>query len=147
MILVLAVLAGAGAWVLDGALWSSLAGGALLALAAFSGPARLPAAAVAPTVLASTVPLPGVLDARVLAVVALAVVATLPLFLLLGGRMPWLATPWTLGAALLAVALVLLAPWGGALTDSDIATRAQALLLAAAALVVFALAPQVRPHA
>lgn len=131
------------AWVLGAEAWSAAAALALLLVAGLPAPRplRLGAAAAAPLLLSVALPLETVLGWRVLGVLVLAVLAWTPLLLLLGGRLPWKAVPWTVGAALVAVVAVLASPLGGALTNSDIAVRSQVLLLAAATLIVVAVAP------
>lgn len=108
---------------------------------AVHGRTRLSALLLAPLVIAIGVPLHTVADPRAPVWLATALLAVTPLFLHLGAALPWRAIPTYVILAFALVAAVSLLPWSVAFFGSDIATRAQVFLLAAAALVVHSLAP------
>lgn len=113
------VVAGALLYALGATPWRRIAGISLLA---------------APVLLAAGAPAAGVLDVATWAWVLLAIAATVPLFLRLGGRIPWRgAVPMAL--ALLAVAVPLGLPWAPTFLTSDVAIRAQIVLLGAGTLI------------
>lgn len=132
---------------LSGAAWWALALGALLYGAALLPAAhalRLLAALLAPSVLLAGTPLDSLLDLRLLPVLAAALLAWVPAFLLLGGRVPVVAPLAFALACLAAVGVLLVLPALLPLVAGDIAPRAQAALLGACAILAGALAPFVR---
>lgn len=92
------------------------------------GVPRVAALLLAPVAL-SFGPLDGVLAWQALAWVAVATAAVVPLFLALGGAFPWRSLlAWPVVAA--ALALLWLHPWSISLFHSDVAARAQVVVLA-----------------
>lgn len=91
------------------------------------GPWSVIAAAVAPILAMASIHAPHLLDVRLVLWVATAWLAWIPLFVRLGGRVPWAA--WILPATVVLMMPVLLGPWSLSLVASDIGPRAQVLLI------------------
>ncbi len=98
---------------------------------------RVMLAALAPIVLFAASDLGTFWDIRSIAVIVASLLAWIPFWLELGGRVP--VALWTLPIVLVIVAAALSGPWALSILISDIAARAQVLLLAGVALVVHAI--------
>lgn len=118
----------------------------LLYLLAFMPRRRdaLVALLAAPILLAVGSPLPSLLQWQALVWIPVLFATLAPLFLVLGGRIPWRPVPAVTLSALALTIIVVLVRWTPTFTTSDVATRAQVLLLGAMTLLVSALTPHVR---
>lgn len=98
----------------------------------------------APLVLALGSPVPSLLDPWVLLWLGVLIAALAPLFMVLGGRVPWNAVPFVAASALILALGIVLVRWTHVFIGADIGTRAQVLILGAMTLVVWSLAPFVK---
>lgn len=89
-------------------------------------------------VVTASVQAPSLLSLRALGALAVALAATLPVWVATGGRIPWQAWVSVAAAVLLAAAAVWWWPWRAAVLAADVATGTQVLLLAASGLVAVA---------
>ncbi len=105
-----------------------------LGLGVGSRPARLLGALLAPILLLVFVDVQGLQDIRSFAALPAAALAWIPLFVELGGDVP--RQVWALPVVLLLMVPLLVGPWSTVLVASDIAVRAQVLLLGVLALAV-----------
>jgi hypothetical protein len=95
----------------------------------------------APFILALGSPVPSLLEPVILLWLAVFVAATVPLFLVLGGSVPWRAAPVVVAVVLALGIGIVLMRWTEVFVATDLGTSAQVLVLAAVTLVVMALAP------
>lgn len=144
------VAASVGAWLLGTPLWAVAAAVGLWLLAmAVAGSLRVLSQASAPWPLLAALPLPSLFSWRVAAVVVVALLAWVPLFVSLGGRIPWRMVPLFVLVPLTGVVAILLLPLSLPFVAGDVAARAQVALLAAWVLLLLAATPhlgRIRPR-
>ncbi len=128
------------ALLLGGAWWSLVAGAALFVAGGFAGP-RVGVASLlaAPVVVSVGVGVETFASQQALVGAVLAIVSAVPVFVRLGGAVPWRGGVVVVGGVFAVLVLLVWAPFGPSLFASDIAPRAQVVLVAAAALVVSSL--------
>ncbi|MBW3583348.1 MAG: hypothetical protein KY455_09650 [Euryarchaeota archaeon] len=130
------------ALLLGGAVWATL-GTLVLFVIAYDPRPRVRAAALlaAPILLSLGTPLESLFTLDALVWIPLALGAAAPFFIAHGDAVPWRRLVAILLLVLVLVGSVVVFRWGPTWLDSDIAARAQVLLLAAATLLVWSVQP------
>ncbi len=97
---------------------------------------------LAPVLLFATADIPGLWDLRTPIILVASLLAWVPFMVELGGRVP--TRLWTLPIVLAVAVIAVSGPWALSIQISDIAPRAQVLVIGAIALLVHTVARDVR---